>query len=155
MTVSSNSPVPVSAPVLNPGEILVTNGKNDDEMLWRQVNPSYVDKQGKVTEQAFQPTSSDPRRLSCSRQKLQSEQGAFEHHTQVLNLKSAGTWAVSVAEVSAEQVHAVDDSAVQSQVPPTPGHTYIDYQGLNKTDRAYLRDALADAANGWGIQYPS
>lgn len=132
----------------------MTDGRNDSEKLWRQVNPLYVDKEGRVTEQAFQPTSSDPRRLSCSRQLHQTHQGAFEHHTQQLGLNSAGTWAVSAGEVRQELAHAVDDSQVQTQVPPTPGHTYIDYRQLNKTDRAFLRDALADAANEWGIQYP-
>lgn len=140
-------------PILEPGEILVTDGTNDAEFLWRQVHPIYVDGNGRVTEQAFQPNSSDKRRLSCSRGNGQTPEGAHDFHTQVLGLASAGTWGVLIGEVRQEQVHAVDDSQVQKQDPPTPGHTYVDYRGLDKNGRAFVRDALADYANEHKVQY--
>ncbi|MHA7177946.1 hypothetical protein ACX80D_14975 [Arthrobacter sp. Sr24] len=48
---------------------------------------------------------------------------------------------------------AVDDSAIQTFVPPTPGHTYIDFDGLTKSERSFLRDDLADAATTRGFIY--
>lgn len=124
---------------------------NQDELLLRQVHPRYVDGQ-EITEQAFHPGSSSLQ-CSCSRESLQTPQGAYDHHTGKLNLQSAGTCAVSVSEVVAAGSRAVDDSAIQTYVPPTPGHTYIDFDGLTKSERSFLRDDLADAATTRGFIY--
>jgi hypothetical protein len=121
------------------------------ELLLRQVHPRYVDGQ-EITEQAFYPGSKSLQ-CSCSRETLQSAEGAYDHHTGKLNLQSAGTCAVSVGEVEAAGSRAVDDSAIQTHVPPTPGHTYIDFDGLSKSERSFLRDDLADAATTRGFVY--
>lgn len=138
-------------PQLRPGETELSS-EEGGELLWRQVHPKYTDG-GIITEQAFQSTSSDPRRLSCSRESLQTAQGAFEHHTQKLELQSAGTCAVTVDEAIEAGTRPVDDSNVQEQVPPTPGHTYLDYRGLSKQDRSFARDELALFATERGFVY--
>ena len=138
-----------SWPPLEPGEILLTD---EDELVWRQVNPKFFDR-GQVTEQAFQPTSDDPRRLSCSRESLQSAEGAFKHFTNDGYL-SVGTFAVTVGEVTSAGSRAVDDSEVQTQSPPTPGHTFLDYRALDRNERRDLRDDLAFYATSRGLIHP-
>ncbi|MDQ0241392.1 hypothetical protein [Arthrobacter bambusae] len=138
-------------PQLLPGETELSSPEAA-EMLWRQVHPKYADS-NIITEQAFQPTSSDPKRLSCSRESLQTAQGAYEHHTQKLELQSVGTCAVTVEEAISAGTRPVDDSEVQEQVPPTPGHTYLDYRGLSKDERSFARDELASFATERGFAY--
>lgn len=135
-------------PAPDPGAVPLTNS---DELLLRQVHPRYVDG-NEITEQAFYP-GSQSRHCSCSRETVQTGEGAYNHHTNALNLKSAGTCAVSVREVEAAGSRAIDDSAIQTHLPPTPGHTYIDFDGLNKTERSFLRDDLADAATTRGFVF--
>ncbi|PNH79229.1 hypothetical protein CXZ05_20765 [Arthrobacter sp. AFG20] len=119
--------------------------------MLRQVHPSYFDG-NEITEMAFYPGSSS-RQCSCSRSTLQTAQGAYDHHTGKLELKSVGTCAVSVQEVVDAGSRAVDDSAVQTHVPPTPGHTYIDFRTLGKDERSFIRDDLAAAATARGFLY--
>ena len=141
-----------SFPPIAEGEIELSEKANASELLWRQIHPKYTDR-GIITEQAFQPGSSDPKRLSCSRESLQTPQGAYEHHTAKLELQSAGTAAVSVEEAISAGTRPVDDSQVQTQVPPTPGHTYLDYRALTKTERSFARDELAEYATERGFVF--
>lgn len=121
------------------------------ELLLRQVHPNFLDG-NEITEMAFYPGSKS-QECSCSRETLQSAEGAYDHHTGKLNGKSVGTCAVSVQEVEDAGSRAIDDSAVQTYIPPTPGHTYIDFRGLAKQERSFIRDELADAANTRGFLY--
>lgn len=138
-----------SWPDIKDGEILLENA---DEKLWRQVRPNMFD-QGQIGEGAFIPTSSDPRRLSCSREALQSAEGAYDDYVR-RGYKSAGTCAVTVEEVASVKSRAIDDSSVQEGEDPTPGHTYIDYRGLDRTGRQEAREELAFYATNRGLLHP-
>ena len=70
-----------------------------EELLFRQVPPSWVD-DGEPTSQAFRPTKKDEGELSVALGSLTTPEGAYVHHTLVLKLQSAGTWAVTVAEAT-------------------------------------------------------
>lgn len=146
MTVNPDMPQIWTTPALGAHELT-----SPDELLLRQVHPRFVDGD-EITEQAFHPGSSS-KQCSCSRRNLQTPRGAYDHHTEMLGRQSAGTCAVTVAEVATAGGRAVDDSAIQEHEPPTPGHTYIDFEGLDKNDRSFLRDELAYAATDRGFLY--
>jgi hypothetical protein len=74
-----------------------TSLSEDDEILFRQVHPSFV-RDGRPSSQAFRPTRKDDGKLSVARGALTTAAAAFELFTSGLELPSEGTWAVSVGE---------------------------------------------------------
>ncbi|OHV49354.1 hypothetical protein BCD48_12960 [Pseudofrankia sp. BMG5.36] len=134
-----------SEPDLLPGEQILSDA---DELLWRQVHPAFVSR-GRITSQAFTPTEKDARQLSVSRSALVTAERAHRHHTEVLGLASVGSYAVSVGDVSAEDLRVIDDAEstmVLESAPP--GHAYIDFRprlpegaGRLRKIAARLRDA--------------
>ncbi|MEU5286505.1 hypothetical protein N7925_19635 [Streptomyces sp. CA-278952] len=123
------------------------------ELLWRQINPSHIEN-GVISKLAFVPGENDKGQLSTARSKSVTAQAAFEHHTVVLQLGSIGSYAVTVGEIIDAGLRAVDDSAIQEQKPPTPGHTYVDYRSIaSKNQRKKLGAKLRDKAVERGCQY--
>lgn len=133
-----------------------------DELLFRQVNPIYVD-QGTIGERAFLEISpvvgalafhpgGKGTQCSCAQESLQTPEGAYKHHIGQ-GRTSAGTCAVSVGEIVRFGSRAIDDNDIQTTEPPTPGHGYIDFEGLTKSERSDLRDDLAAAATMRGFLF--
>jgi hypothetical protein len=130
-------------------------GADGVELLWRQVKRNQIDEtDGHVTGDAFQE---DGQRVSVSRSTVVSPAQAFTYHTNV-GRQSAGTWAVSVAEVGEAACRVIDDSACEDV--DTPGHAYIDMRHLAgdgkqvKNLRRSVRATLAIRASARGRQYP-
>lgn len=103
-----------------------------EELLYRQVHPSWV-QEGVPSSQAFKPTKKDAGMLSVALGSKTSAEGAFSHHVQVLKLKSAGTWAVTVGEVT----EAGLDSYAQP-LDDSPDHGFIDFRerGRREVERS-------------------
>lgn len=142
----------VNWPPLQADEILL---EDPTELLWRQVNPQFFDN-GQVTSQAFRPNSGDANLISTSRQSKQDAKGAYDFHTTILGLESAGTWSVSVFDVTSAGARAIDDSESGSAPPPPcpPGHTSIDVRPYGKGTCRRIGSKLSEAANLRGRQYP-
>jgi hypothetical protein len=120
-----------------------------DEVLFRQVHPSWLDN-GEPTSQAFAPTPKDEGRLSIAQGSLTSAENAYKHYTTVQRLESAGTWAVTVGEAAAVELESFDDHE-----DDPPAHGFIDFGGLSR--RAAKRKAmvLAGQARQRGRLYPA
>jgi hypothetical protein len=116
------------------------------ELLYRQVHPSWL-KDGQPSSQAFKPTPKDDGRLSTARSTLTSAKDAYLHHTGTLELQSAGTWAVSLAEVEAEPVPLAAFGDPVDEPVPDPAHSYIEYPNDRKSieTKAKLLRAAAGA----------
>ena len=97
-----------------------------DELLFRQVHPGWVD-EGVPSSQAFAPTKKDEGKLSVDRGSLTTAQKAYEHHTTVRNLSSAGTWAVTVGEA-----RGADLGSFGEPVPDDVAHGFIDFRSLTR-----------------------
>lgn len=133
---------------LRPGEQELSDHA---ELLWRQVHPTQVD-DGRLSSSAFIPSQRDEGQLSTSRASKISAQAAFEDYTQVRKRQSFGVCAVSVGEVSGEALRAVDDSEAPSEEELPPGHAYVDFRGIDSTNKrkkigARLRDKAE--VRGW------
>lgn len=103
-----------------------------EELLYRQVHPSWV-QNGVPSSQAFKPTKKDAGMVSVTLGSKTSAEGAFNHHVQVLELKSAGTWAVTVGEVA--------EAGLESYPQPlddSPDHGFIDFRerGRGEVERS-------------------
>jgi hypothetical protein len=125
--------------------------ESSGELQWRQVHPRFVDVDV-VSEQAFVGTSDDRERVSTARASKTTAANAHAYFVTVLGRSSAGTWAVSVAEIAGSLCRAVDDEACHDV--ETPAHSYIDLRGLSKPERRQARAELATAANARGRQHP-
>jgi hypothetical protein len=136
-------------PALRGCESLISES---DELQWRQVHPRFVDG-GVVSEQAFVGTPDDRECVSTSRESKTTAAEAHNHHSSVLGLSSAGTWAVSVTEIEGCLARAVDDD--QCPDVETPAHSFIDLRGMTKPEKRRARAELAVAANSRGRQHPA
>jgi hypothetical protein len=106
---------------------------DDDESLLRQVHPNFM-RDGRPSSQAWKPMKKDEGLLSVARGALSDPKAAFEHHTQVLGLTSAGTWSVSVGECAAEDLKAYSDPLeATSSAPADPAHAVIDFTSLSNS----------------------
>lgn len=123
-----------------------------EEKLWRQVNPRWWS-DGIVAELAFRARDEENYQLSVSRESKVSAEDAFRFHTQTLSRHSAGVAAVTTEEVVQAGCRTVDDEEAQVSSPPTPGHAYIDNRGFTKSQRADIREELADYATIRGLVF--
>lgn len=126
------------------------------ELLWRQVSPSFFIDGDKISSQAFRPGGRDHGKMSTSRASVQSAAGAYDFHTNVRRLNSAGTWAITVEEVNDAGSRAVDDSkATTAPAPPCPpGHTFVDFRPYGTNTARRIGGLLLDAAVHRGRQHP-
>lgn len=115
-----------------------------EEVLLRQVHPDELDEVRGLLSTAFNPTSAHDFMLSTLREAVGPDE-AFKRHVE-RDLKSAGTWGVSVAESEVASLVCVDDA----HLPDTPAdHASIDFNvvtGRKQRQRAarLLRDAAHD-----------
>lgn len=96
------------------------------ELLFRQVPPSWFE-DGEPSSQAFRPTKKDEGMLSVALASKTTAEAAFRHHTDGLGLKSVGTWAVSVEDVS-----SVELTAYKDPVDGDPAHGFIDFRDIGR-----------------------
>jgi hypothetical protein len=123
---------------------------NPDESLYRQVHPQWID-DGEPSSQAFKPTRKDEGMLSIALGSKTTAEKAFLHHTQVLELASGGTWAVTVGEVA-----AVELSSFEQPLEDSPAHGFIDFRDIGrKAVEAKARLLLARARDRGCVYQPS
>jgi hypothetical protein len=126
---------------------------NSDTLVLRQIHPvlvqsGHIATQAFISSQAFTPTSKDEGRLSVYNGAKFSAESAFEHYMEELKLVSVGVVAVSVAECEAEGRNVEEDN------DPFDGHTFIDYNGISKSEIRRVAKTLRDRAvkRGWLFQ---
>jgi len=115
-------------------------------LLFRQIHPSFIDR-GRVTSQAFRPTSKDEGRLSAYNGDMITAEDSWRHYTSK-GLKSAGVQAVTVQECAAEGL------LVRPDPEEFPEHTVIDFTHLspNQVERKSKRLQRIADARGWQYQ---
>jgi hypothetical protein len=123
-----------------------------EENIWRQVNPAFVH-DGRVSSQAFTPSSKDGGELSSSRASRVTAKESFDHYVQILKLQSFGVYSLTVGEVRAEDLRVIDDSAVGDGENRPPGHVYVDFKGISRKDAKKAAGKLRSAAEKHGWAY--
>ena len=118
-----------------------------DELLFRQVHPSWV-QDGVPSSQVFKPTKKDAGMLSIALGSKTSPERAFDHHTQVLKLKSAGTWAVTVGEVK-----GVGLGSYAQPLDDNPDHGFIDFREIGRGQIERSAKLLLAKARNRGCLY--
>lgn len=125
------------------------------ELLWRQVTPHiWKGEKGVPADHAFGPSTADEGKPSYSRQKLVSAEEAFNWHNKNANTPSQSVWACSINDISAADLRAIDDNSRVPSRTRAPGHAYVDFRGLNKSQERKKRVHLLLAALDHGVQFP-
>jgi hypothetical protein len=122
------------------GEQLLSDA---DELVYRQATQHLFDGE-KLATTAFGPSTSDKDRPSYSRSTVVTAQEARDWHTQNAKSPSLGVWGVTTGEAIASGRHVVDDSRcpIVGGEPRAPGHCFVDFRGLTKSQRRELRSRL-------------
>jgi hypothetical protein len=128
---------------------------SDDELLFRQVNPGWV-RDGRVSSQAFRPTPKDAGLLSVDRASLATAESSFLLFTESLRLPSAGTWAVTVHECSAQGLPVIEDPLTcPPEAAANPAHAVISYKGVSSNSQVESKgQKLARCAHARGRLFP-
>jgi len=131
-------------------EFLVERDK--DELVYRHITAPLLSPDTRTpSSSAFGPKPIDKGKPSFIRSALvPSAQDARDWHTAHAAKPSLGVWACSVSEVIGTGTQTIDDSAV---TPPdgevvAPGHCFVDYRHLNKSDERKVRSLLLAFAIG-------
>ena len=124
---------------------MLTNG---GEELLRQVHPIQCP-DGQPARTAFTPTKKDAGKLSALRERVGPEE-AHRRHVKELQLQSAGTWAVSVAEANDAGCAALDDGD-DLGVPDHASVDFLEVGSRKNIERAARK--LRDAAVERGCRY--
>lgn len=120
-------------------------------LLFRQIHPSFVSSDGRVSSRVFDPLRSggdqgrERRVLSAYDGSLISAQSAFEHYTDELGRNSCGVLAVNEDECASLGISVERDAA------GFPEHVSLNFDGLSRrsiTDAAKRLLAFA-MENGW------
>jgi hypothetical protein len=125
--------------------------EDSDELQWREVHPQWV-ANGVVARDAFVGVPASRAEVSTVRSSRRTAEQAHLYYVKDLGLKSAGTWAVAVAEVVKVSARVVDDAACDNV--DTPGHSFIDLRNLTKPQQKAARVDLATRATSRGRQCP-
>jgi len=128
----------------NPGEAKL---EDPTESLHRQIHPSWI-QDGIPSSLAFKPTKKDEGMLSVTLGAELDPEAAYRHHTGDLNLKSAGTWSVTVSEATDAGLPSYSQPLVES-----PAHGYIDFRGLSNSATEKAAKLLVSRARKRGCQY--
>lgn len=111
-----------------------------DELLYRQIHPTCAP-DGKVGSNGFDPhRTREPDKLSVARSTLTNPADAFATHIRQ-GKKSAGTWAVSVAECAAIGLAVHSDPTDED-----PAHAFISFAGFSKDKSKEVAQLLKAAA---------
>lgn len=128
-------------------EILPVAGREDDELLWRQIaDHSWDATYGQPGSNSFGPMPVDKGMPSFSRQSKVTAQESRTWHNENAKSPSKGVWACSVSEVEKAKSRAIDDSETPEEpgAKRAPGHAFVDYRHLmsDRRARADLRAEL-------------
>lgn len=118
-----------------------------EELLFRQVHPTACHGDT-LASSAFTPGSNDQGMLSVHRERLGAE-GAYTLWTS-RGGRSAGTYAVSVSEISGIGLKAIDDATDSN-----PDHASIDFTNATRGQQRQLGRKLRDLAMIRGRLYPT
>ena len=112
------------------------------EFLYRQVHPDWV-RDGRPSSQAFRPTKKDAEKLSVARSSLTTAKEAFLLYTAGRQLKSGGTWAVTVEECGELGLKCFGDPLYSPPEPVAdPAHCYVDFSSLLSNGKRELSGVM-------------
>lgn len=126
------------------------------DLMFRQVNPRHWD--GKNPNSvAFFPTPKDEDQLSVDDARIFSAERSYQHFTEDLGFKSAGTWAISVDEIGEHADLSLYVSPIEGEEDAkknNPAHCHVDLSKVSSKGQKKKRaQFLALKASDRGNQY--
>ena len=125
-----------------------------EEKLYRQVHPLQLQADGQPFSATFMPNSSDDDLMSTRREQVTAKR-AYDEYVAMKddkgqNLKSSGSWVLTVGDVLNNGLVALDDSGLDGQ---PDGHASVDFRGLGSKDARRAGKALRNAAFKRGREF--
>ena len=116
----------------------------DNTLLLRQIHPAFV-QNGRVTSQAFRPSSKDESQLSVDNGDMITPEDAWTRFSAQPDASSCGVMAVANCECTACGVPVMQDGV------PYPEHCYLDFSSFGRKDSDRMGKKLAALAHerGW------
>lgn len=137
------------------GEVELT----EDETLLRQITlPLWDDKKSQPASTSFGPMTADRGMPSFSRSTVVSAEESQGWHNANAAKESLAVWGCTVVDVleASEPIKAETRSVDDSSVRPvegrvkSPGHCYVDYRHLTKSEERHLRAQLLMRSLSYG-----
>ena len=125
-----------------------------DELMFRQIHPSFVEDDGVPSSQPFRPTEKDNNKLSVDRSSVHAVDAAYDLFV-AEGHQSAGVYGLTVGEFSAEQIPCFEDP-----IPATPAsmgndaHAVADYTVHSLSQQRKVAKRLKQAAVKRGRLHP-
>ena len=127
------------------------------EKVFRQVHPHHWNGEN-PNSVAFSPTPKDQDQLSVDDAALVSAEKSWTHFTNNLGFKSAGTWAITHAEIVDSGDLSLRSAPVADQADPAKNnlaHCLIDFSQItSKRAKRRCAQKLALLASARGRQFP-
>lgn len=146
------APVADARPRSGIGEILL----DSNEVLFRQLNPIWVVKEGPEkglpNSEMFGPGRSDDGLMSIARSSKTSGEGAYATYTKNPKRRSLGVYGITVGECAALDLNAHDDEIVEGEFPD-PAHAVVNFRALTRGKIESKRKILRDRARARGLLY--
>lgn len=107
---------------------------DSDELLYRQIHPNWMNS-GRPTSLAFKPSLKDNNHLSTDRSYKTTAAEAYHRYLR-LNLKSQGTWGVTVGEFKEVEIDCFYDPIMDCEgTEDNPAHSYADFSSLEGNNK--------------------
>ena len=123
-----------------------------DDLLFRNVNPSWLTNEGVVQSVAFRPMPNDGGFLSVDCGNITTPDHSLSHFTGTLGNQSAGIVALHRDECASHDLPVQADPVTEPAV--NDAHHLIDFSSYNKTQQKKVGKRLARVANerGWFLK---
>lgn len=123
-----------------------------NDLLFRNVNPSWLTEKGAVQSVAFRPMPSDGDLLSVDCGNITTPDHSFSHFTDTLGNQSAGVVALHRDECASYDLPVQADPVTKPAI--NDAHHLIDFSAYSKTQQRKVGKRLAHVANerGWLLQ---
>lgn len=134
--------------------------KSSDELLYRHVDPKWLEDGGQPSSQAFRPFRAvDEGCLSVDHSALASLADSFERFTSAspggFGRDSAGIWGVTIREIDQIGLSAWSDpKPADERGPENPAHAVIEFSGAPLKEWKKLSRKVKVRANQRGRLFP-
>jgi hypothetical protein len=132
---------------------------SSENLLWRQGEPGHLAEDGEPSSQVFEPLGKDEGCLSVDDSiKVKAEQ-SYKLFTSPqpdgMGGRSAGVWAISIAEVMEAKLTAwADPTPASGTLPANDAHAVIEFGELGRSQRKKIAQRFKLLAIKRGRQFP-
>lgn len=127
---------------------------NNSEVLFRQVHPSFLEKNGEPSSQPFKPSEKDANLMSVDRSTITTAAASYALYTSN-GFSSVAVYGLSVGEFEVEKIsctsNPVDKTSTQAA---NPAHALANYENFRTSSQKNIAKRLKRVALNRGKLHP-